>query len=103
MATGWHLPTSAPSTGWRARGNSCPSAHRSAHLSHANHDGSHGEAARGARHFRPRAAVGMNVRAVSTLERYAKGMFVVHLRSGAKVISSRYHQTGLRGLLCSEG
>ena len=52
---------------------------------------------------RVRRSALVNVRAVSTLERYAKGMFVVHLRSGAKVISSRYHQTGLRGLLRPEG
>lgn len=52
---------------------------------------------------RVRRSALINVNAVSTLERYAKGMFVVHLRSGAKVITSRYHQTGLRQLLHPDG
>jgi len=52
---------------------------------------------------RVRRSALVNVRAVAMLERYAKGMFVVHLRSGAKVISSRYHQAHLRKLLQADG
>ena len=48
---------------------------------------------------RVRRSALVNVKAVVTLERYAKGMYVVHLRSGNRVISSRYHQAGLRHLL----
>ena len=49
--------------------------------------------------IRVRRSALINVHAVLTLERYAKGMFVIHLRGGAKVISSRYHQNALRRLL----
>jgi two-component system LytT family response regulator len=49
--------------------------------------------------IRVRRSAIVNVRAVATLERYAKGMYVVHLRSGAKIISSRYYQPALRRLL----
>jgi two-component system LytT family response regulator len=52
---------------------------------------------------RVRRSAVINVRAVSTLERYAKGMFVIHLCTGAKVISSRYHQIDLRRLLRPDG
>jgi two-component system LytT family response regulator len=52
---------------------------------------------------RVRRSALVNVRAVAMLERYAKGMFVVHLRNGTKVISSRYHQAHMRKLLQSEG
>jgi two-component system LytT family response regulator len=48
---------------------------------------------------RVRRSALVNVKAVTTLERYAKGMYVVHLRNGTRVISSRYHQAGLRNLL----
>jgi len=41
----------------------------------------------------------VNVQAIVTVERYAKGMFVVHLRSGARLISSRYHQMEMRKLI----
>jgi two-component system LytT family response regulator len=51
---------------------------------------------------RVRRSALVNVRAVARLERYAKGMFVLHLRSGARVISSRYHQPALRRLLRPE-
>lgn len=53
------------------------------------------------RFIRVRSSALINTRAVATLEPYAKGMFVVHLRSGAKIISSRYHQRVLRELLRS--
>ena len=49
--------------------------------------------------IRVRRSALINVRAVATLERYAKGMYVIQLRGGAKVTSSRYHQAALRGLL----
>jgi two-component system LytT family response regulator len=55
--------------------------------------------AKGGNFIRVRRSALINVRAVMTLERYAKGMFVIHLRGGAKVISSRYHQNALRRLL----
>jgi two-component system, LytTR family, response regulator len=41
----------------------------------------------------------VNVQAIVTVERYAKGMFALHLRSGARLISSRYHQTEIRKLI----
>jgi two-component system, LytTR family, response regulator len=49
--------------------------------------------------IRVRRAALINIRAVSTLERYGKGTYVVHLRDGTKVISSRYYQPDLRRLL----
>jgi two-component system, LytTR family, response regulator len=48
---------------------------------------------------RVRRSALVNLRAVATLERYGKGTFVVHLRDGTKVISSRFYQAELRGLL----
>jgi two-component system LytT family response regulator len=51
---------------------------------------------------RVRRSALVNVRAVGTLERYGKGTYVVHLRNGTKVISSRYHQPALRRLLRTE-
>jgi two-component system, LytTR family, response regulator len=48
---------------------------------------------------RVRRSAIINVRALATLERYGKGTFVVQLRSGTKIISSRYYQAGLRQLL----
>jgi two-component system LytT family response regulator len=55
--------------------------------------------AKGGNFIRVRRSALINVNAVLTLERYAKGMFVIHLRGGGKVISSRYHQKALRRLL----
>jgi two-component system LytT family response regulator len=49
--------------------------------------------------IRVRRSAIVNVRAVTTLERYGKAAFVVHLRNGAKIISSRYYQPALRQLL----
>jgi two-component system, LytTR family, response regulator len=49
--------------------------------------------------IRIRRSAIINVRAVATLERYDKSSYVVQLRSGAKVISSRYYQPALRRLL----
>jgi two-component system, LytTR family, response regulator len=48
---------------------------------------------------RVRRSALINVRAIGTLERYGKGAFVVHLRNGTKIISSRYYQPALRRLL----
>jgi two-component system LytT family response regulator len=44
----------------------------------------------------------VNVRAVASLERYGKSSFVVHLRSGANVISSRFYRPAIRRLLREE-
>ncbi len=52
---------------------------------------------------RVRRSALVNVRAIVTVEPYAKGMFVLHLRTGAKLISSRYHQPALRKLLRADG
>jgi two-component system LytT family response regulator len=41
----------------------------------------------------------VNPQAIVTVERYAKGMFVLHLRSGVRLISSRYHQAEIRKIL----
>jgi two-component system, LytTR family, response regulator len=49
--------------------------------------------------IRIRRSALINVRAVATLERYDKGTYVVQLRSGTKVVSSRYYQPALRQLL----
>jgi two-component system, LytTR family, response regulator len=48
---------------------------------------------------RVRRSAIVNVRAIASLARYGKSTFVVHLRGGAKIISSRYYQAGLRRLL----
>lgn len=49
--------------------------------------------------IRVRRSALVNVRAVATLERYAKGMYTLRLTSGATVTSSRYHQSALRELI----
>ena len=48
---------------------------------------------------RVRRSALINLRALATLERYDKGTFVVYLKDGTKIISSRYYQPGLRRLL----
>jgi two-component system LytT family response regulator len=48
---------------------------------------------------RVRRSAIVNLRALATLERFGKGTFVVHLRNGTNIISSRYYQPGLRQLL----
>jgi two-component system LytT family response regulator len=54
-------------------------------------------------HFvRVRRSALINVRAVANLERYGKSAYVVHLRNGTKIISSRYYQPALRRLLKAE-
>jgi two-component system LytT family response regulator len=54
------------------------------------------------RFIRIRRSALVNVRAIVTLEPYGKGMFTVNLRGGTVLVSSRYHQTGLRRLLRRE-
>jgi two-component system LytT family response regulator len=41
----------------------------------------------------------INTRFVAKIERYGKGTYVVHLRGGARVITGRFYQAGLRRLL----
>lgn len=55
--------------------------------------------AAGGAFLRVRRSALINVRAVATLERYGKGTYVVQLRNGSKVISSRYYRPALRRLL----
>ena len=52
---------------------------------------------------RVRRSALVSLRAIATLERYGQGTYVVHLRSGTKIISSRYYQVGLRRLLRADG
>ena len=49
--------------------------------------------------LRVRRTALINTRAVAKIERYGKGTYVVHLRSGAKVVTGRFYQAGLRRLL----
>ena len=51
---------------------------------------------------RVRRSAIINLRALATLERYGKGTFVVRLRNGTNIISSRYYQPGLRQLLAPD-
>ena len=52
--------------------------------------------------IRVRRSAIVNLRAVVSLERYGKSAFVVHLRSGANVISSRFYRPAIRRLLRGE-
>ena len=52
--------------------------------------------------IRVRRSALVNVRAIHAVSRYSKGMYLVELRGGGRVISSRYHQTGLRALLARD-
>jgi two-component system LytT family response regulator len=52
---------------------------------------------------RVRRSALVNVRAIASLERYGKSAYVVHLRGGEKLISSRYYHPELRRLLRPEG
>ena len=49
--------------------------------------------------LRVRRTALINTQAVARIERYGKGTYVVHLRSGAKVVTGRFYQAGLRRLL----
>lgn len=53
--------------------------------------------------IRVRRSALVNVRAVTKIERYGKGTFVVHLRSGTNVISGRFYQPEMRRLLRPDG
>jgi two-component system, LytTR family, response regulator len=53
----------------------------------------------GGNFIRVRRSALINVRALTRIERYGKGTFVVHLRTGAKVISGRFYHPALRRLL----
>jgi two-component system LytT family response regulator len=54
------------------------------------------------RFIRVRRSAIVNIRAIASLERYGKSAFVIHLRSGANVISSRFYQPAVRRLLHEE-
>ena len=54
---------------------------------------------RGGAFVRVRRSALVSVAAVATLERYSKASFVVQLRNGTKVISSRFYHSELRRLL----
>jgi two-component system LytT family response regulator len=54
------------------------------------------------RFVRIRRSAIVNLRAVASLERYGKSSFLVHLRSGADIISSRFYQPAIRRLLRDE-
>jgi two-component system, LytTR family, response regulator len=54
------------------------------------------------RFIRVRRSAIVNVRAIASLERYGKSSFVVHLRSGANVITSRFYRPAIRRLLREE-
>ena len=49
--------------------------------------------------LRVRRTALINTRSVARIERYGKGTYVVHLRSGTQVITGRFYQAGLRRLL----
>lgn len=51
------------------------------------------------RFIRIRRSALVNGLAIAGIEPYGKGMFLIHLRGGARLVSSRYHQRGLRKLL----
>jgi two-component system LytT family response regulator len=51
------------------------------------------------RFIRVRRSAIVNLRAVASLERNGKSSFIVHLRSGANVVSSRFYQPAIRRLL----
>jgi two-component system, LytTR family, response regulator len=53
----------------------------------------------GDRFVRIRRTALVNVAAISALEPYGKGSYIVHLRDGSRLPSSRYAGRGLRGLL----
>ncbi|HXI20240.1 MAG TPA: LytTR family DNA-binding domain-containing protein, partial [Gemmatimonadales bacterium] len=49
--------------------------------------------------IRVRRSALLSVRAIATLERYGKGTYLVRLRDGTEVVSSRYYQRALQQLL----
>ena len=55
-----------------------------------------------ARFIRIHRSALVNIQSITSVEPYGKGMFFVTLRDGSKLVSSRYHQAGLRRLLKME-
>jgi two-component system LytT family response regulator len=53
----------------------------------------------GERFIRIRRSVLVNTRAIVTVESHSKGMYALQLRSGTRLVSSRYHQAALRALM----
>jgi two-component system, LytTR family, response regulator len=53
----------------------------------------------GERFVRIRRTALVNARAIAALEPYGKGSYVVHLRDGTRLVSSRYAGRALRALL----
>lgn len=51
------------------------------------------------RFVRIRRSALVNVQAITSLERYAKASYTVTLRSGATLVSSRYHVRQIRAIL----
>lgn len=51
------------------------------------------------RFIRVRRSAIVNLRAVGSLERYGKSSFVIHLRSGVDVISTRFYYSAIRHVL----
>jgi DNA-binding LytR/AlgR family response regulator len=51
------------------------------------------------RFVRIRRSALVNVRAITSLERYGKASYSLTLRSGARLVSSRYYLRGIRALL----
>jgi two-component system, LytTR family, response regulator len=51
------------------------------------------------RFIRIRRSALVNVHAIVTVEPYGKGSYSVNLREGTTLVSSRYHQAGLRSLI----
>ncbi len=51
------------------------------------------------RFVRLRRSALVNVAAIRTLEPYGRGMYVVNLRDGSRLVSSRYHQRNVKALL----
>lgn len=52
---------------------------------------------------RVRRSAIVNRRAITTRERYDRGSYLVQLRDGTKIISSRYYQPAFRRLLRPDG
>jgi two-component system LytT family response regulator len=55
--------------------------------------------ASGSRFIRVRRSALVNVRAIASIERYSKGMWLLRLRSGGSVVSSRRHAEQVKALL----
>jgi DNA-binding LytR/AlgR family response regulator len=49
--------------------------------------------------IRIRRSALVNARAITSIDPYGKGMFRLNIRGGGQLVSSRYHQAGLKALL----